>query len=185
MNRLLAWAPHRGSWKTIAVMVMTIALVICIKLFYSNASAADLKFVLLPTATLVKIFTSVGFHFDAAKGYVANGVPVVIGPGCAGLNFYVIALSMCVFSFIDRVYKRKLFWFIGLILSTYVITLFVNAFRIVGGIMLLDVGNKLNFDGSGELHSVQGTLFYFVFLIAYFVAMREIMNQRSRNEDIH
>ena len=161
-------------------MALTLVLALCIKLFYSAAGPDDLGWILYPTAALVKAFTSISFLFDPHKGYVAAGGAVVIGPGCAGLNFYVIALCMSTFSFIGRFNRHKLYWFLVFVLITYVVTLCVNAFRIVGGIMLLEVGRSMNFAVSGALHSAQGTLFYFVFLIAYFVALQSILNQRKQ-----
>jgi exosortase K len=174
-----------GNRDSFVIMVLTIALALCIKLFYSTAGPDDLVWILYPTTALVKAFTSISFLFDPNKGYVALGSTVVIGPGCAGLNFYVIALCMSTFSFIKRFNKHKLYWFLAFVLITYVVTFCVNAFRIVGGIMLLELGESMNFAVTGTLHSAQGTLFYFVFLIAYFVALRAILDQRSRNEVIH
>jgi exosortase K len=169
---------------SLVMMALTFVLVLCIKLFYSAAGPDELRWILYPTAALVKAFTSLSFLFDPHKGYVAAGGAVVIGPGCAGLNFYVIALCMTTFSFIGRFNRHKLYWFFVFVLVTYAVTLCVNAFRIVGGIMLLDVGRSMHFAVSGALHSAQGTLFYFAFLIAYFIALRAILNQRNRNESI-
>lgn len=177
--------PSRINRDTVVMVVLSFALALCLKLFYSTAGPDELKWILYPTAALVQAFTSIAFLFDPQKGYVAIGGTVVIGPGCAGLNFYVIALCMSTFSFIGRFNKHKLYWFLGLVLLTYVATLCVNAFRIVGGIMLLELGGSMGFAVSGTLHSAQGTLFYFVFLIVYFVALRAILEPRSSNEDLH
>lgn len=175
----------RKNSDALAIMALTIALALCIKLFYSSAGPDELVWILYPTTALVKAFTSIGFLFDPQKGYVAIGGTVVIGPGCAGLNFYVIALCMSTFSFIGRFNRHKLYWFLGLVLLSYVVTLCVNAFRIVGGIMLLELGGNMGFAVPSTLHSAQGTLFYFVFLIVYFVALRAILEPRSSNEDLH
>lgn len=175
----------RSNRDTLVILLLTIALALCIKLFYSTAGPDDLKWVLLPTTALVEGFSSISFLFDPQKGYVAIGLPVVIGPGCAGLNFYVIALCMCSFSFIRQFEKHKLYWFLGFILITYVITLCVNAFRIVSGLILLELGGSMNFAVSDMMHTMQGTLFYFVFLVVYFVALQVILKQRSRYESIH
>lgn len=177
--------PSRINRDMFVMMALSILLALCLKLFYSTAGPDELKWMLYPTAALVQAFTSISFLFDPHKGYVAIGSTVVIGPGCAGLNFYVIALCMSTFSFIGCFNKHKLYYFLGLVLLTYVVTLCVNAFRIVGGIMLLELGGSMDFAVSATLHSAQGTLFYFVFLIVYFVALRAILEPRSSNEDFH
>jgi exosortase K len=176
--------PARKGSDTALILLLTIILALWIKLFYSSAGPEQLKWVLYPTTALVEAFSAINFLFDPKKGYAAIGQPVVIGPGCAGLNFYVIALCMAIFGFIDRFGRHKLYWFLGFVLITYVVTVLVNAFRIVGGIKLLEFGGNMHFTVSDTLHSAQGTLFYFVFLIAYFVAVRAILNRRTRNEAV-
>ena len=154
------------------VILLAVSLTITIKIYYSNAGPEELRWILYPTAMLVQLFTGVDFLFDPQKGYVATGFPVVIGPGCAGLNFYVIALCMIVVSFISRFARHRLYWFIFFVLLTYGVMVVVNSFRIVGGIVMLDLAPMMGLDASGALHAAQGTLFYFVFLIIYFVIVR-------------
>jgi exosortase K len=163
------------------VILLTVALTIAIKVFYSNAGPDELRWVLYPTAVLVQSFAGMDFLFDPEKGYSAVGAPVVIGPGCAGLNFYVVALCMIVFSFISRFSRHHLYWFFFFVLLTYGVMVVVNAFRIVGGIVLLDLGPRMGFDASGTLHAVQGTLSFFVFLILYFLIVRFAIELREQS----
>ena len=107
-----------------------------LKTLYSNAGPGELVWVLYPTAVLVHAFAGMEFLFDSQKGYTAIGAPIVIGPGCAGLNFYVIALCMIIFSFISRFARHHLYWFIFFVLMTYGVMVVVNAFRIMGGIVM-------------------------------------------------
>ena len=183
MESLVAAPGWRGSSplrrQLIFVWILTVAVVIAVKYHYSVAGPDDLQWVLLPTAYLVEMFWSVNFVFVPAKGYVAIELPVVIGPGCAGLNFLVIALSMSVFTFIGRFKRRMLYGWLIFLLVNYLVTLLVNAFRIIGGIVLLQVANKSGFDAGGIVHSAQGTLFYFVFLVGYFVALRFVVDTRE------
>lgn len=154
------------------VILLAVSLAIALKTFYSNAGPGELVWVLYPTAVLVHAFVGMEFLFDPQKGYTAIGAPIVIGPGCAGLNFYVIALCMIIFSFISRFTRHHLYWFIFFVLMTYGVMVVVNAFRILGGIVMMDIGTRMGFEASGTLHAVQGTLFYFVFLVIYFVVVR-------------
>lgn len=163
------------------VILLTVSLTIALKTFYSNAGPAELRWVLYPTAVLVHAFAGMDFLFDPQKGYKAIGAPIVIGPGCAGLNFYVIALCMIIFSFISRFARHHLYWFIFFVLMTYGVMVVVNAFRILGGIVMLDLGSRIGFDASGTLHAVQGTLFYFVFLVIYFVVVRFAFDLKDKS----
>lgn len=172
LNRLTRLVKALVVQDSTLVILLTVALAVTLKIFYSNAGPDELRWVLYPTAVLVQLFAGMDFLFDPQKGYTAVGSPIVIGPGCAGLNFYVVALCMIIFSFIFRFNRHHLYWFIFYVLMTYVVMVVVNAFRILGGIVMLDIGSKMGFDASGTLHVVQGTLFYFVFLVIYFVVVR-------------
>ena len=173
------------KYDTAIVLSLTVMLAICVKLFYSTAGPVELKWILYPTSALVNVFSSIEFWFDPNKGYMAVGTPVVIGPGCAGLNYFVIALCMSVFSFANRYQHSKVYLFLGLTVLTYVVTLVANASRIIAVIMMLDLGDRLNFTVSSTLHTVQGSLFYFVFLVAYFVALQVLFNKRRGHETVH
>lgn len=162
------------------VWMLTAVVVIAVKYHYSVAGPDDLRWVLSPTTYLVELFWSVNFIFDPAKGYVATELPVVIGPGCAGLNFFVISLSMSVFTFIGGFKRRMLYGWFMFLLMNYLVTLLVNAFRIIGGVVLLQIGNDFGFDAGGVVHSAQGTLFYFVFLVGYFVTLRYVVDAMEK-----
>ena len=172
------------NYDTAVILSLTVLLAICVKLFYSTAGPVELKWILYPTTALVNVFSSIDFWFDPDKGYVAVGIPVVIGPGCAGLNYFVIALCMSVFSFVNRYQRSKVYLFLGLTMLTYVVTLVANASRIIAGVMMLDLSERLNFAVSSTLHTVQGSLFYFIFLVAYFVALQVLFNKRRGHETV-
>ncbi|MCI0507994.1 MAG: exosortase K [Gammaproteobacteria bacterium] len=174
-----------NSYETVIISALTVLLALSVKLFYSTAGPGDLRWILYPTSALVNAFSSIDFWFDPNNGYVAIGTPVVIGAGCAGLNFFIIALCMSVFSFINRWQKSKLYVFLGLIAITYAVTLVANASRIIAGILLLEFSENLNFAVSDTLHTVQGSLFYFVFLGAYFVALQVLLTQRGDHETLY
>jgi exosortase K len=135
--------------------------------------------VLFPTVVLVEWFSSIDFLFNPRKGYVAVGLPVVIGPSCAGLNFLVITLNMSVFSFIGRFSRNKLYGFLGFVVMGFLLTLCVNAFRILGGLLLLQVNQHISVINTTLAHSVQGTLFYFFFLVLYFSVLYTMFNKRE------
>lgn len=167
----------RGEYAAVALLTALLAVVI--KLHYSLAGATALTWVLAPTTYLVELFTAQPFLFHPDKGYVAVDLPVVIGPGCAGLNFYVITLCTSVFAFIDRFDRQRLYGWLFLAVLAYPVTLLVNAFRIIGGMVLLKVGGIAGLHTDGVMHSAQGMLFFFVFLVGYLLLLQFLIEKRG------
>lgn len=116
---------------------------------------------------------------------MAINLPVIIGSDCAGLNFFVIAFCMGVFSFAAYVQKHYFGWLIFFLLTGYLITILANACRIVAGIVLLSIEQNLDLNPSASLHTYQGSLFYFVFLVIYFYGLRAFFRRRARYEISH
>lgn len=162
----------------LAVALLATVLVLNLKLFYSNAGPDELDWMLWPTTWLVQAFTAFAFVHEAHKGYVAVDLPVVIGAGCAGLNFLAIALAMCAYCVIMLARRHLLAWFVGLGLLSYAVTVCANAFRIVGALALLAADSRAPLPSFEKLHGAQGALFYFVFLVLYFVAVRAALNHK-------
>ncbi|MDH5786240.1 MAG: exosortase K [Chromatiales bacterium] len=160
------------------ILGLTLLLALVVKLHYSVATADDLVWVLAPTTWLVELFSAIPFHFEVGRGYVTRDLPVVIGPGCAGLNFFIITLCASLFTFIDRFAGRRLIGWALLVLLAYLLTLLVNAFRIVGGILLLRLGSEVGLQTDGLLHSAQGMLFFFSFLVLYLLLLQRFFNKR-------
>jgi len=171
--------------ENLAVYAATLLLIITVKLFYANAEAEDLQWILYPTTQLVHAFLNTHFYFDAGNGYVAVDAPVIIGSGCAGLNFYVIALAMCVFSFVHH-FKRHKWWFLvtamGLI---YLLTIVANVSRIIAAMLLLELGAPSKIAPADTLHTIQGTIFYFTYLVMFYFALQTAIHKRDQNEFVH
>lgn len=153
------------------------ALVIIIKIFYNSCNNEQLLFVLTPATKIVEVFTGMNFHFDSSSGYVDLSSGIIIGKSCAGLNFLIIVMCMLIFSFLKDFtsVKSKTAAFLLLIVSSYVITVLVNSFRIVSSILILNMALLNDVFGKDTVHKATGVLFYFFFLIlSYYMASKFI-----------
>lgn len=158
--------------------VVTALIVVIVKLFYNVCDVSRLLFILFPVTKLTEIFTGINFYFEQGIGYVSYDGSIVIGKSCVGLNFFIIALCMFVFSFI-KVFsniKAKVLVFLVFIASSYIATIVVNFFRIAGSILILKAGFLSGIIDKDILHKATGILFYFFFLVVcYYLAHKFIV----------
>jgi len=159
-------------------------MVFLLKLYYSEASADDVRWILSPTTKLVSLFTSVKFNYDATKGFVAEQLPIAIGVGCAGINFLVITLVMSVYCIIPQSKSSK--WAILLVLgiAAYLFTLLVNSSRIITEIIILESSSESHNKVLLLSHGVQGGIFFFTFLVFYYIGLRALARKWSLREII-
>ncbi len=75
----------------LAAVVIAVAVVIAGKQYYRDATAADLRWILAPTARLVSWVSDAAFRYEAGAGYVDPEVGFIIAPVCAGINFALAA----------------------------------------------------------------------------------------------
>lgn len=178
-STMVAHYLRRLSLPDVLIFIATLSLAVWLKLVLIGSGPADLAWLLSPTMHLVRAFTGLQFHFDAARGYINSDALVIVGTSCAGVNYLVIALCMTVFSFVPRFGRNKLPAFAGLLLAAYAVTVMVNSFRIIGGIALLRAAGKFNFIMSGAVHEAEGIFVYFSFLMLYYAALLALINRRG------
>ena len=128
----------------IASFVLVAAVIIIGKEYYRDATAADLRWILAPTAYLVSLFTGGHFIYEAGAGYADNALKFVIAPPCAGLNFAMAAFAavMLASTVTDwRAFGKRVAIAAGL---AYVATIVINTIRISIAVAMhrgtLDVG---------------------------------------------
>ena len=84
--------------KVIRMKTVQLAAVVLVaaaaKLFYSNASADDLRWILAPTALLVELAGGEAFHFESHAGYINIDHSFLIAGACSGMNFLITAFVM-------------------------------------------------------------------------------------------
>ena len=109
-----------------------------LKSYFSRADAAQLSWMLKPTASLVSMATGIRFHMEPELGFVDSGHTLIIAPGCAGGNFMVIALLLVAWTGISRTHaiREKTVWLLLSPVIAYWATIAVNSIRVILSIYL-------------------------------------------------
>jgi exosortase K len=131
-----------------------------LKLAYSRATAADLAWILVPTARAVGWLRGETLALGPG-GWAAPDGAYVIAPACAGVNFLILALAVSVLGFAHRFRSAgaRLGWWLAALAGAYGLTLAVNTLRIVAAVELFRFGPVAGLT-PGALHRLLGTVLY-------------------------
>lgn len=145
----------------------TVLISVGIQLYYRNADNEQLKFILTPVSSIVYGFFNIQFAYDTYLGYVNEAVGIAINRSCAGLNYSIIMYSMLIILHTSsfETHHGKVIYFLVMMPTVYVLSLFINSFRIVTSIMLMGVDSLNSVFSSVTLHYITGLMVYLVFLI--------------------
>ena len=157
----------RGNW---IFLLLALLVAFGLKYHYSQARSDDLVWILGPTAVLVEQLSGIDFEKEAHTGYVNNEHRVIIAPVCAGVNFYTIAFCMAVFCGIPAIgpLRSKALWLAASLIAAYLLTLVVNALRIILAIYLYDMDMYSTWITPKRVHRLEGTVIYFFFLYLFY-----------------
>jgi exosortase K len=161
-------------------------IVYALKFYYSRATSDQLAWILSPTAHLIDALSGIHFERELHAGAISREHGIILAPACAGVNFLIIAFSTLWFSLVHRLRnpRGKLVW-LGLSTSmSYLLTLGVNALRIIVSVFLYRADIYDGWATPERLHRIAGALIYVFFLIlAYRIgekAVRWIDAHRSK-----
>jgi len=159
------------------VYLLTIVLAVGLKYHYSVASTVDLIWVLRPTAILVEIITGHSYIFEKGAGFINKEIGIIIAKSCAGVNFLIMVFGLSVSTLIHHLKSSlaKYLIFLGSLLWAYVLTILVNAIRIIGAIGLFQMEGNILWLDKADLHRLQGIFFYFAFLCLFYFMLRKII----------
>ncbi len=148
-----------------------------LKYHYSRAGSDDLLWVLSPTAGLVEYLSGVRFEKEENIGYVNHERHVIIAPSCAGINFMIIAFCMTSFSGLYALGRSRLknLWLGISFLTAYVLTLFVNAFRIIVSIHSYEAEWFQSWGPAEMVHRIEGVFIYLSCLILFYSMLGKII----------
>ena len=159
-------------WR-IAAVIAALTVVVVGKLFYRDASANDLRFVLAPTAQLVSWITGHDFAYEAGQGWMNTGVMFVIAPACAGVNFALaafLALTLGTLAGMTSWPQTAKRLALAALLA-YAGTLVVNTVRI-------SIAVELH---RADLHRAQGIIVYLVGLCGLYALARAIDGRKLQS----
>jgi len=151
-------------------LVLTLLVAIGLKYHYSKAGSEDLLWILRPTAKLVEQISGIRFEEEANTGFISRTHRIIIAPACAGVNFLIIAFCMAAFSGFHQIeYQRsKCLWLIASISSAYLLTIFVNALRIILSIHFYGADLYFGWITPQRVHRLEGVIIYFFFLCLFY-----------------
>jgi len=158
-----------------AVFLVALAAAFALKRFYSTASAADLRFVLAPTAWLVEV--AGGHRFDwTSAGYLSTELRFIIAPVCAGVNFLIVAFAALVLDFVRpaRPARRNLAILLASAAAACATTVVANALRILITIPLWSQGVSFGWLTGARLHELVGVVVFLGMLLLLHLAARRL-----------
>lgn len=157
-------------------------LLLGMKYYYSCGNPDSLSWILAPTVWWVSALSKIPFTKVPRTGYVSHSYRFIIAASCSGLQFLMISMTALVFSYIHRMRttKGKIGWMFLSAFASYLLTIFVNGFRILFSIF---IPIYLGMEGSGtagsgaarawsiwltpeRLHTIIGAAVYFTALSA-------------------
>ncbi len=141
-----------------------------LKAHYSRATSDGLDWILRPTTAFVERVSGLEFEYERGEGYLNREQRVIIAPACAGVNFMIAAFGMTLFSYLHLMptAATTLFWTAGSLLGAYLLTVAVNALRIVIALNLYASGASFAYANPEQLHRLEGIAVYLTALCLFF-----------------
>jgi exosortase K len=187
-NPTKSWAKNCAEHLRVNGLFHAVGLmaILGLKLYYSNADAGDLRWILAPLAQLVGLLSGIQFQWDAHAGFISHSREVVIAPACTGVNFMIICFATIYFSSLPRLRgtARKCGWFCLCIAAAYLLTLCTNTVRILVSLYLYGAPVYGGWITPERVHRLAGTLIYVSTLVAAFLAVERLLG-RSRRPAAH
>ena len=169
----MMWYKLRSPIKKYGIFyVIGLVIAFALKLYYSRADIDALDWILAPTTRWVQLLCGIMFEKEPGIGYVNHNYKFVIAPVCAGINFIVIAITTLVLSFTHRMssMKGRVIWLLSSLVFIYPYTILVNSLRIIPSIYLLQMDIYGGWITPERVHTMEGTLVYFVALLFLYSA---------------
>jgi exosortase K len=156
---------------------LTVVVMLSLKRHYSLATATQLDWILTPTAKLVSWFTSAYLVPEIGVGHVDFAKGIVVAPGCAGVNFMIMAFGLTAFYGLHHIRQlsSQLAWLPLALAAAYGLTLMVNTVRIALSMTLYDANIYTGWLTAARVHRLVGVGLYFSALWPYFLFLRHVM----------
>jgi len=169
------------SRNRIAQCVVVLAGAFTLKLYYSAASADQLRWILAPTTALVELVSGASFEFESYAGYMSGDRSFLIASSCAGVNFLITAFLMLSLRRLLGNRSQEIGW--GFIpraaVIAYLTTLIANTARISIALRLQKMPAEIGWLNPEQLHRIEGIFVYFGFLLLLFVVSEKIGAEKN------
>lgn len=166
------------DWALFALTFLGLAL---LKWHYQQATVDDVLFLLTPVVHWLSWSSGDGFAYVPSVGFVNASMSVIIDKGCSGLNFWVIATALGVFTVIPASpsLRLKLMTLVALWALAWGVTLVANFARISIALWLHQHAAQLPLTAPTWLHEAIGVASYLIFLMIYHTLLVKY-NERYR-----
>jgi exosortase K len=173
--------------KNIFYYLVAIVIFILLKFGYTIANTNDLFFLLNPTDKLVGLLTSSKSIYFADEGFYYQNFNVIIEKSCSGFNFLLLCFSMiCILALkyiLNSLYKSLIIP-VALV-SAYLMTIFVNAFRIFASIVLQNHANPfLPKNSQLVVHEAIGIITNLFFLVIGYYLLERFLKNKTKYEKL-
>ena len=162
---------RKFTWNWIAECVVVLVCAYTLKLYYSTASADQLRWILAPTTACVELVSGTSFEFESHAGYISADRSFLIANSCAGVNFLITAFLMLSGRGLLRNRSKGVAW--GLIpaaaVIAYLATIVANTARIAVALRLRRMPAEIGWMNPNQTHRFEGIFIYFGFLLLLFV----------------
>lgn len=169
--------------KNIPYYLTTIGLFILLKFGYTLADNDNLIFLLKPTDKIVGLLTGSNSVYLSDKGYYHGNLNILIEKSCSGFNFML--LCFCMLSFLFLKYADKIFFYLTIpfaLIVSYLLTIFVNASRIIASITMQQQANNFLPNRSHLiLHEIVGVIINLTFLILIYILSEKFLSNNCQN----
>jgi exosortase K len=164
------------NWKRSAQLIVVLLCALTLKLYYSSASANELRWILAPTTALVQLISGTSFEFESHAGYISSDHSFVIAVSCAGVNFLITSFLLLSLRKLWRDRSRNITWkFIPLsAIVAYLATIVTNTVRVSTALWLRGMPLELSWLNRNQLHRLEGIFIYFGFLLMLFMVTEKI-----------
>ena len=167
------------------VYVTSLTAACLLKVGFHDWPVEALKWLLWPTAKLTAIISGESFVWIKSTGYSSwfqEQTRYLIDKSCAGLNFFVLALLLMVFTRVrGPLGKLQTYGRFGICVgAAYLATLVANSLRISLAIFLENISLVATY--AREFHREQGMFIYLLCLITvYFLSQRNTIFIGAKN----
>jgi exosortase K len=169
------------TWNRIAQCAVALLCAFTLKLYYSTASADELRWILAPTTALVELLSGASFEFEAHAGYLSRERGFLIADSCAGVNFLITAFLMLSLRKLLSDRSKDIGW--GFIptaaMIAYLVTLVANTARISTALWLRQAPAEIGWLNADQLHRLEGIFIYFGFLLLLFVVSEKMSSEKT------
>ena len=165
--------------KNLPYYLVAVVVFLVLKFSYTLADNNDLLFLLKPTNKGVELSLGSKAIYTNADGFRHVKANIIIDKSCSGFNFWILCFIMFAFTSIRFLKGRnsKIISLPVLLLSSLLLTIFVNISRILVSISAQSLTNSFFHQKYVWLHQATGAFVYFSFLVLFYFGLNHFYSK--------